>query len=190
MPYEVDPYMSDAQVWNRGAKSVPYWNDFSTDAFFGLDPKFRGPVSDAIYEAEGDPIGAYAVAGDREYQDALAKSIKYDDLLRQGVVDFIPHDQLKDRSVEKRAYIQDVLDNFFAQAAPTSERNIGLIDQLSQRYDGVPYSGGELPTPGGPGFTGGGGGSGGKQFSTAPEDYQRGLTGLLARANASRGLGR
>lgn len=190
-----DPYMSDAQVYNRTAKSIPYWNDFSTDAFYGLDPAVRGVVADAHLEGKGDPIDTYAILRDQEYKTALIDSLMQDyvrnsiraggaltesDAEQAGVpLERLRRDQMKE-------YGAEILDNFMAGAAPSAQRNVGLIDWASQRYDGIPYSGGQVPQMEGPGFERSGGGGGGG----APAPQRGGQRGAYTRALAAYNMNR
>ncbi len=163
---------SDTQAWNRINAAYPYMKGFSTDAFLQSDPLIRGTVGQAMAEAgtgTDAPFVAYNLLQSDDYQKQLQEMLgrtEWNDIANRGDIGTIVAMQQGDSAgIDQAAmdYTNGLVENFYAQAVPSAQRNMGMLDEGQARFGGRPYPGGDAPQYSGAGFGGGqmGGGGGG-----------------------------
>lgn len=173
-------YMTDTNVNKLLGKAMPNPNQFSVDALGMVPPEVRALFADAVAGAGGDAYGAYSAMNTDEYQTALIERLagNIGSTIPQGYVVNV-HGQLVpgnnadkvmyDRSGGDEAkaaaeqgyakqYGNSLLEDAFFSAAPSSQRNTQMIDNLYERFGGMPF----------PGQFDGGGAMGGGSMAVGP----------------------
>lgn len=153
---------SDTQAWNRINAAYPNMKGFSVDALLQSDPLIRGVAAQAISEAGTGvdaPFTAYNLLQSDDYQDQLRSMLgrtEWDQIAGRGDIGTLIAEASGDSQATDAAameYTNSLLEDFYAQAAPTAARNMGFLDQGQQRFGGRPYPGSDAPQFSGPAFS-------------------------------------
>jgi len=200
-------YMTDTNVNKLLSKSMPNANGFSVDALGNVPPELRAMFADAVAGAGGDPYGAYSAMNMPEYQAALVQQLagNIGGVVPDGYVINVHGQMVPGQNSDKimykhtgdpeadaaaqqaategyaKTYGNNLLEDAFFSAAPSTQRNTQQIDELYGRFGGMPYPG--AGSDAGASFGGGGGGAGG-QDTGGRDPYTEELLHMAVQAGA------
>ena len=107
-------YVSDGTVRDLLGKVLTDQSNFSTDAFFDLDPALKPIVARAVAEGGHDPFSVYSLADDDAYQKALLDAA----IRSQGLPEFTPNlEGVADTNMDDRVDAGDLTAEQYRQQA-------------------------------------------------------------------------